>query len=430
MSADRRRPDGDRADPLREAAIEVVRALREHGHEALFAGGCVRDRLMGNEPGDYDVATSARPREVRAIFPRARFVGEAFGVVLVHRRGFVIEVATFRVDGDYGDGRHPDEVTFSDAAHDARRRDFTINGLFEDPIAERVIDLVGGIDDIEQRIVRAIGDPASRFREDHLRMLRAVRFAARFESTIEPLTADAIRAMAGNLAGVSRERIGEEVRRMMAHPNRGVAAWEIQYLNLDATVLGEDHVLSAPTRTSRLPDHAPPAVALAAWMLDRLGLGTGGPDLPEDALLERAARWREALVLSNAEHDLLERCLVIHEALRIDWPRLRVARQKRLAADAAFPHALSILAGWDRAAFVDVRRRAASLEATGLAPEPLIDGSDLIRLGIRPGPLVGRVLREVYDAQLEGRVTDHDDARRYAIAMVEADAGGPDDLGG
>ncbi len=214
---------GPRQD-LREAAVEVVRRLSEAGYTAYFAGGCVRDRLMGLEPTDYDVASDARPEQVGALFGGAHRVGESFGVMLVSAMGHQIEVATFRSDGFYSDGRRPDTVTFSDAGHDARRRDFTINGLFEDPLSGRVIDFVGGQADLEARLIKAIGDPEARLAEDRLRMLRAVRFAARFSFAIDAATAEAIRGGAEDLGRISRERIGQEVRRMLTDRNRAVAA--------------------------------------------------------------------------------------------------------------------------------------------------------------------------------------------------------------
>src|SRR5436190_9503965 len=219
------------AGAVRQAAVHIVRTLVEAGHVAYFAGGCVRDRLMGHEPADFDVATDARPEEVKKVFPKLLHVGESFGVMLVRISGHEIHVATFRTDGVYSDSRHPDSVTFSDARHDAERRDFTINGLFENPLTGEIIDYVGGQKDLAAKVIRAIGDPHARLREDRLRMLRAVRFAARFGFAIEQETADAIRECASELVGVSRERIGQEVKRMLCDPNRAVAAWEMQYLD-------------------------------------------------------------------------------------------------------------------------------------------------------------------------------------------------------
>jgi tRNA nucleotidyltransferase/poly(A) polymerase len=399
----------------REAAIDVVRALVRAGHVAYLAGGCVRDELLGIVPKDYDVATDAPPEEVARIFPNARGVGEAFGVQLVRRRGHTIEVATFRTDGAYADGRHPAAVEFSDAEHDAQRRDFTINGLFEDPITGTIIDHVGGRADLEAGVIRAIGDADARLREDRLRMLRAVRFAARFGFAIEEATASAIRAAAGDLRGVSRERIGQELRWMLSHESRAVAAWELQYLGLDRPVLAEPGTLLAPIRLGRLPDGAAYPLALAAWLLDR----DGGAATPA-ARLERAGRWSAALILSAAEERDLRRALTVHAALRREWAQMGVAAQKRLAGGAGFNDGLLLLLGEDRQAFVDIRHRVQELAATGIAPPPLVDGDDLIAHGLRPGPLFGVLLDQLYDAQLEGSVRTQEEALALADAIIAA----------
>ena len=401
---------GPRQD-LREAAVEVVRRLSEAGYTAYFAGGCVRDRLMGLEPTDYDVASDARPEQVGALFGGAHRVGESFGVMLVSVMGHQIEVATFRSDGFYSDGRRPDTVTFSDAGHDAKRRDFTINGLFEDPLSGRVIDFVAGQADLEARLIKAIGDPEARLAEDRLRMLRAVRFAARFSFAIDAATAEAIRGGAKDLGRISRERIGQEVRRMLTDRNRAVAAREIQNLGLDAAVLGESHQTAAPTRLGRLMERVAYPTALAAWMLDRA-------EQTFSDVTARVRGWSTALVLSNAERTALGRCLEVYETLRGPWLQLGVARQKRVAAGGGFDDAMALLAASDSAAFVEVRRRATELAATGLAPSPLIDGDDLIGLGMTPGPGFKCVLDAVYDAQLEGTLRDKPAALELARSLA------------
>jgi hypothetical protein len=209
-----------------QAALFIVEQLRNAGFSALLAGGCVRDMLLSREPKDYDVATDATPDQVAARFPRARRVGAKFGVMLVRKFGHDIEVATFRTDGTYSDGRRPDDVTFGTAEQDARRRDFTINGLFYDPIERLVIDYVDGRKDLQAGIVRTIGDPNDRFAEDHLRMLRAIRFAALLIFDIEPATFDAIRQLAPHLRVISPERIWMELNLMLAHPSRD-RAWSL-----------------------------------------------------------------------------------------------------------------------------------------------------------------------------------------------------------
>ena len=213
----------------RTAALSIIQTLRDAGHVALLAGGCVRDRLLGEDPKDYDVATDAPPERVRTLFKRTRAVGEAFGVVLVdlkrdgQRR--TIEVATFRTEGVYSDGRRPDAVEYSDAKHDAQRRDFTVNGLFEDPAcehvdadAEGIIDYVGGRADLKARVIRAVGDPEKRFGEDYLRLLRAPRFAARLGFAIEEATFRAMQQHAPQINRIARERIGDEIRRALVRP--------------------------------------------------------------------------------------------------------------------------------------------------------------------------------------------------------------------
>ncbi len=202
----------------REAlALEIIELLHNRGHQALLVGGCVRDRLLGIAPKDYDVSTDATPDQVAAYFPRAQLVGAHFGVVLVTRpEGVQVEVATFRSEGSYSDGRRPDEVHFeTDPALDARRRDFTVNGLMEDPLAGKIFDFVEGRADLAARTIRAIGDPGERFKEDYLRMLRAVRFAARLDFSIEPRTLEAIRAQAHCIGKISAERIREELVRIL-----------------------------------------------------------------------------------------------------------------------------------------------------------------------------------------------------------------------
>jgi poly(A) polymerase len=227
----------------REFALEITRKLRAAGFEALWAGGCVRDELLGIEPKDYDVATSATPDQIRDVFGRRRTlpIGAAFGVVTVlgPRAAGQIEVATFRTDAAYSDGRHPDSVSFTDAEHDAQRRDFTINGLFFDPVENNVVDYVGGQEDLQRRLIRAIGDPRLRLGEDKLRMLRAVRFAATFNFAIDPETLRAIQEMASQITTVSAERIGMELRRILTGSNRVTALGLLRETRLLPHVLPE-----------------------------------------------------------------------------------------------------------------------------------------------------------------------------------------------
>ncbi len=395
----------------RRHAVEIVRTLRDHGHTAYLAGGCVRDELLGLTPTDYDVATDAEPPVIASMFERTSAVGAAFGVVLVHHaRGRTTEVATFRRDFAYGDKRRPDRIEFSNAEEDARRRDFTVNALFLDPVeADRdraVIDFVGGRSDLERRVIRAVGDPNERLDEDHLRALRAVRFACRLGFDIEPGTAGAIRRHAIELAGVSRERIGDEVRKMLRHPSRAEAARWMSRLGLDAPALGEPASDAQPRILAGLPGESGVCAALAAWAIDRHGEGAA----------EAAKGWRAALCLSNEERDTLAAILDRLALLRGKWDGLPVAGQKRAAASAGFAEARDLLAVIDPRAEEGVGARLGLLAGIGggLWPEPYLDGNDLIDLGLAPGPHFARILSGIYDAQLEGRVGDRVAAEQLA----------------
>ncbi|MCC6285813.1 MAG: CCA tRNA nucleotidyltransferase [Phycisphaerales bacterium] len=407
----------------REAATSVVRALRAAGHQAFFAGGCVRDELLGLHPKDFDVATSATPDRVRALFPGVQEVGAAFGVMIVRAQSVSIEVATFRADGVYSDRRRPDEVQFADSRADASRRDFTINALFLDPLepdpARRIVDHVGGLTDLRAGVVRAVGDPEARLAEDHLRALRAVRFSARLGFTIEESTSDAIRAHARDLAGVSRERIGEELRRMFAHPARAVAAWTLQYLGLDAPVLETTPSLRAPHRLARLRDDAPFGVALAAWAIDRAVDPPGGGEI--GAL---CTGYRRALCLSNEDRDTMRDVLEGFSAVIRQFWWWGPAKQKRLAARCGFSDVLRILGAQSAEEFVRIVHRVEELRRTpsGIDPTPYITGDDLVGMGFRPGPAFKGLLDDLYDAQLEDRVPDKASAEALARELA-ADRG-------
>lgn len=428
------------ADPTlaRQAATGVVRTLRDAGHTAYFAGGCVRDALLGLHPTDYDVATDATPAEVVGLFRSTDRVGAAFGVVLVHQRvrgeRVTVEVATFRSDGPYSDARRPDAIQFSDPESDAERRDFTINALFLDPLdapdpalpplppeaAGRLIDFVSGLDDLRARVVRAVGDPAKRLAEDHLRALRAVRFAARLGFSIEPGTAAAIASDAAELRGVSRERIGEELRRMLAHPSRADAVGLLQRLTIDGPVLNEPS-RDAPPLTLRAlgttGEPVAPMLALAAWLLDRAAAAHTG--LGEQATADLKRRVRSALCLSNDETGELGELIQGHRNLIRAWSAAGVARRKRWAAAPWFEGSLRLL----RTARPDLADQIADdvnklrTDGIGIAPAPLITGDSLSAAGMQPGPVFRRILEEVYDAQLAGRVSTVAQAMELAATL-------------
>ena len=391
----------------REAAMHVARQLLDSGHETYFAGGCVRDRLLGFEPTDYDIATSARPETVESLFPHAKGVGAHFGVMLVPSGGRVIEVATFRSDGAYEDGRRPTEVSFGSAQADALRRDFTINGLFEHPETDVVIDFVGGRDDLEAGRLRAIGVAAERIEEDRLRMLRAVRFAARFGLRIDPDTREAIAARAARFEGVSRERVGHELRRMLGHSSRALAGALAESLGLDVSMLGIVRSNEGLKRLGALGEQAGWVDGLAAWELDR------GTALDPGAI----PRLVDALILSNQEADDLMALLEIRASILADWSGMALAARKRLAGREVFERALNIAAVDDPDLAANVEREVVIYRREGLHPEPLIGGHDLIEAGLQAGPRFKAILDATYDAQLEGRVQDRDAALAYALGL-------------
>ena len=399
----------------RAAALAIVQALRNAGHIAYFAGGCVRDELLGLSPTDYDIATDATPDRIKQLFKRTNEVGAVFGVVLVTPtpeegapEQATVEVATFRSDGPYSDRRRPDAVTFSDPLSDARRRDFTVNALFIDPLGTesgQVIDYVSGQADLARRIIRAVGDPEARLAEDHLRALRAIRLAARLEFTIDPATAKAIQIHAADLKGVSRERIGEEVRRMLVHPSRGRAAQLLEELALDAPVLNEPHTVSSGHSLLGLsveaPDDSIYPTCLAAWACDR------GLDLSEKSIAGLVRRWRAALCLSNEESEALGATLRALKVVEQSWTTLSVAQKKRLAgANSGFASAVQVLKTRNPDAASTLKAEVAKLSHTpsGLCPDPLLTGDDLIAAGHTPGPAFKPLLDTVYDAQLEDRI--------------------------
>lgn len=412
----------------RDDALRVVRGLVDAGHVAYLAGGCVRDMLLGREAKDFDVATSATPDVVRQLFPRSEGVGQAFGVVIVRVGRSQIEVATFRADGHYSDGRRPDDVRFAGDVEDARRRDFTINGLFYDPLADRVIDHVGGQADLAARVLRAIGDPAQRFAEDYLRMLRAARFAARYDFEIDAATRDAIVANAPKLARIAPERIADELRAMLTAPSRAAAVRLLDELTLSDVIFRD--VTEAGRRSDRylatIGGDAAFPLMLAAVLAARC-LPPGGPGIP--MLTDARARAIEAglrrvLRLSNDELAAVRSILSV-ESL-VAGPNLpRVATLKRFLAGPHSPDARRLLAAMQDDAMLAAR--VDSLEAAfaafgdeNVAPPPLVTGDDLTAMGFPPGRQFKVALDATYDAQLEHAVTTREDALAFARVAMRA----------
>lgn len=421
---------GFMVDPhlAREFAMATVRQLRAAGYEALWAGGCVRDLLLFKEPKDYDVATSATPMQVRDCLGHRRTleIGASFGVITVigPAEAGHIEVATFRRDEAYVDGRRPTSVSYTSSEEDARRRDFTMNGLFYDPIQEQVIDYVGGERDLRAGIVRAIGNPVERFTEDKLRLLRGVRFAATLGFVLEAETANAMRQLAGSLLVVSAERIAAEMRRMLSHPHRADAVRLLQECKLLSVILPETEgwdadVHAAPfqrllTRLERLPLPAfEPALALILREL----LPTR-ETMASEALVKRVAdRWR----LSSEELAVTTFCLVnesiVTQAQRLPWPQVqRVLVQPRAESLIAYVQALAAdepPAGTEAGLAFCLQKRG--LAPAVLNPKPLVDGADLQKLGLKPGPQFREILEKIRDAQLMGELHTTDEALAWTL---------------
>ena len=441
----------------REFATDVVRRLRQAGFEALWAGGCVRDELLGLLPADYDVATSARPEEVQSTFSHTAKFGASFGVVEVigPRRPDgdqpKVQVATFRSDGAYIDGRRPESVVFSSPQEDAERRDFTINGMFLDPLGGRVIDYVGGQKDLHAGIVRAIGDPRARFREDKLRLLRAVRFATRFDFPIEPNTAAAITEMAREIRVVRAERIADELKKMLTHPRRARAMRQLDELGLLRLVLPE-----VEDEMKGLPQGPPDAPTGDLWehtlrVLEVLD----GPQWPQPAPVsfplafaallhdvgKKRAWAREAdrhtfhghehigkrlagnacrrLKLSNVETARVEWLVQFHQYL-CDAPAMRPSKLKPILVHPgigellALHRADSVASGRSVGHVESCERMLRETPSEELNPPPVLTGDDLLVLGWEQGPLFKKVLDAVREAQLEGTIRTKEDAIRLA----------------
>jgi poly(A) polymerase len=418
----------------REFAIDVVRTLRSAGYEALWAGGCVRDEVLGRVPKDYDVATNARPDEVRQLFGYRRTlpVGAAFGVIMVvgTKSAGNVEVATFRRDDSYTDGRRPDSVTFSTAQVDAARRDFTINGLFYDPLEQQVIDYVGGLDDLRQGIVRAIGDPHARITEDKLRMLRAVRFAATFQFQLDPACLEAVREHADEIQLVSAERISSELRQMLIHRHRAAAmrllvqsqllpvllpsgsrayGWDL------ATGLGNGQWQLTLEILENLGPLEQAAPALAALLR--------GPVAAEPPLdvMELGKSWR----LTNEEISTVQH-LLQHEALILSarqayWPDVQRALIMPHAAELLqYCQAVATAAAGGQEDVAFCHKQIAQPEQL-FNPPPLISGNDLKTLGIPPGKQYTNLLKAIRDQQLLKLIHTREEAIRLA-QKLHADA--------
>jgi poly(A) polymerase len=429
-------------------AADLIATLRGRGHKAYLAGGCVRDRLLGVTPKDFDVATDARPDQVVEYFPQARLVGAQFGVVLVGRGdGIQVEVATFRSEGVYSDGRRPDEVRFeSNPALDARRRDFTINGLMQDPFSGEVLDYVGGKADLAAKVIRAIGDPDRRFQEDHLRMLRAIRFAARLGFSIEEETFGAIRRAAQFITRISPERIRDELVKILTE---GAARRGFELLDsagLLSQVAGE---IKAFQGVEQPPEYHPEG---DVWthvmlMLERmheptpaLALGVLLHDVGKPATFRIAERirfdghaevgatmakdWLTRLRFSNEDVEQVTSLVANHMRFK-DVQQMRLSTLKRFLRLPHFEqhlelHRLDCLSSNGRLdSYEFAKERLRELDQEKLRPEPLITGRDLIRAGYAPGQAFGEALSAVETGQLDGEIRTPEEALDVARLILD-----------
>ncbi len=433
----------------RDRADRITRTLQGAGFAAVWVGGCVRDFLLGREPADYDIATSAKPEQVEALFPRTVPVGRQFGVVVVVDEGEPIQVATFRAEWDYQDGRHPGKVAFADARADAERRDFTINGLFYDPVAAKLHDWVGGEKDLRARLVRTIGPPEERFREDHLRMLRAIRLAAQLGFAVETETLEAIRRMGTLIQTTSAERIREELIKLFKPPHARTGFELLHKSGLLRHIVPE---LEATVTCAQSPDFHPEGTVFnhLALMLEKMK-PDAPPSLPWSVLLHDIAKpltasrdpetgsthfyGHEKLGAEMAEQilnrlrlprkQIEEICLVVRCHMQFkDVLEMRRSTLRRLLLRPTFPlelelHRLDCLGSHGRLDLYDFLL-AQSLELAR-KPEirpPLITGDDLIALGVKPSRQLGELLEQVRDKQLQEELRNREEALAWARQQI------------
>ncbi len=434
---------------LRDTATEIVRRLQQAGFQAFWVGGCVRDFLLGREPDDYDIATSALPQQVERSFDRTIPVGQKFGVMIVVEGGRQFQVATFRAEADYQDGRRPEQISFGDAMADARRRDFTVNGLFFDPVGNKLHDWVGGEEDLRAKTIRTIGQPAERFSEDHLRLLRAVRLAAQLDFRIEVETFAALRAHAADIRRISAERVREELNRLFRPPHAARGLELLRQSGLLEQVLPE---IAATINCEQSPDFHPEGILFnhLLLMLEKMP-PDADPSLPWAVLLHDVAKPVTASTDPNTgsihfyEHErigaemaeqILERLRFprkqieeITKAVRChmqfkDAMQMRKSTLRRLLLRPTFGlelelHRLDCLGSHGR---LDVHgflvEQARQLETQPEIRPPLLKGDDLIALGMKPGPAMGALLAELREKQLQDELKTPAEARTWAERRI------------
>src|SRR5712671_5867541 len=436
----------------RELADRICATLRRNGHQAYLVGGCVRDLLLGRDPSDYDISTDARPERVQELFPRSLAVGAKFGVILAVEDGAQVEVATFRSDVGYSDGRHPDHVVYADSAkEDVRRRDFTVNGLLMDPATREVLDFVDGRADLSAGIVRAIGDPRARFAEDKLRMMRAVRFAARFGFRIEPETMAAAQALAPQVTQVSPERLREELTKLLTE---GAAQRGFELLDdtgLLTVVLPDvarmrgveqppqfhpegDVWIHTRMMLEKLPPNCSSTLAWGVLLHDvgkppTFAPATGpGTRIRFDGHVEVGARMTERICrelrFSNEDTEQIESLVANHLRFK-DVHDMRQATLKRFVRLPRFEehlelHRLDCLSSHGSLEAYDfVQQFLARTPPEQVRPPRLVTGDDLKGMGMRPGPRFKEILLAVEEAQLDGRFSDRESALEFARSICQ-----------
>jgi len=437
---------------LERGAVSIVKTLRDHGFKAYFAGGSVRDRVLGRPINDIDIATSAKPKEIKKLFKKTVAVGEQFGVIVVLLAGESFEVASFRKDGSYSDGRHPDGVSFCDEEEDAVRRDFTINGMFYDPFEDRVIDYVGGRDDLKDGVIRAIGKPLERFAEDKLRMIRAIRFAARFGYAIEAGTWDAICHYHDEISLVSAERIRDELSKILTEGQARLGLELLDASGLLKVILPEVTELKGLQQPE---EYHPEGDVFVHTLLLLDNMRKPGKELAFAALLhdvgkaltysktdrirfhnhdKQGAKLAEdicsRLKFSKREtHEVVD--LVAQHMRFMNVRDMRESKLKRFIrqdnfADHLELHRLDCVASHgklDHYEFCrDKLKEYASQPEETLRPPRLIDGGRLIELGYRPGPLFKSILEEIENAQLEGEISSREDAESFVLSKYPPEA--------
>ncbi len=429
------------------SGFTIATRLKEAGHTAYFAGGCVRDFLMGNAPVDIDIATTARPEEVERLFSKTIPVGRQFGVMVVMERGRQFEVATFRREGGYYDGRHPSEISFTVPEEDARRRDFTINGLFYDPFEKNIIDFVGGKEDLPRKLIRAIGDARERFEEDKLRLLRAIRFASSLGFEIEAKTWEAIREKAPKISEVSPERIREELVKILTRPHAARGFKLLSDSGLMKIILPE---VEAMKGCEQPPEYHPegdvfvhtalllekmgeptPLLALSAVFHDvgkpvTFSLKDGRIKFYEHAPIgaDMTRKIMKRLRFSNDEIEAVSECVANHMKFA-DVQKMRSGKLKQFVSRPTFPvelelHKIDCQSSHGKLDnYQFLQKKIVEYAAEDLKPKPLINGTDLIALGMKPGPEMKPFLEEIYTLQLEGQFKDREECLGWAQKRLQ-----------